>query len=185
MRWRPQACSPTSHDSLAPGADASISDGSKIVLNRGRLLTLTVDGQQRKVWTTARTVDQALSELGARGSDLSLSADRSRPIPVDGLAVEAATLHTVAMSVGGASKKSSTTSAKTVAALLAEKKIKLGARDTVTPAVTTKLSDGMVIKVTRTVVSTVTRDHRPEAACSEVGRRPGHGLRDQEGRASR
>jgi uncharacterized protein YabE (DUF348 family) len=148
--------SPNSHDSLAPDADASISDGSKIVLNRGRLLTLTIDGRQRKVWTIARTVDQALSELGATGSDLSLSADRSRSIPVDGLAVEANTLHTVAMSVGGAAKSSSTTSAKTVAALLAEKKIKLGARDTVTPALTTKLSDGLVIKVTRTVVRTVT-----------------------------
>ena len=32
------------HDTLAPAADAAITDGSQIVLERGRLLTLTVDG---------------------------------------------------------------------------------------------------------------------------------------------
>jgi len=149
--------SPGSHDSVAPGVDASISDGSKIVINRGRLLTLTVDGQQRKVWTTARTVDEALAELGQTRSDLSLSANRSRPIPVDGLAVKAATLHTVSMSLGGAAKAPSTTTAKTVGALLAEKKVKLGAHDTVKPALSTKLTNGLVVKVNRVVVGTATR----------------------------
>ena len=32
------------HDTLAPAADAEITDGSQIVLERGRLLTLTIDG---------------------------------------------------------------------------------------------------------------------------------------------
>src|SRR6478609_5344524 len=41
------------HDTLAPAADSEITDGSQIVLERGRLLTLTIDGQTRQVWTTA------------------------------------------------------------------------------------------------------------------------------------
>ena len=73
------------HDSLAPGADDPISDGSQIALQRGRLLTLTVDGQTRQVWTTATTVEQALADLGQNPSAFKLSADRARAIPIDGL----------------------------------------------------------------------------------------------------
>ncbi len=41
------------HDSVAPAVDTAISDGSQIVVERGRLLTLTIDGKTREVWTTA------------------------------------------------------------------------------------------------------------------------------------
>ena len=57
------------HDSLAPTPDAEITDGSQIVVQRGRLLTLTIDGKTREVWTTATTVDKALAELGQNPSD--------------------------------------------------------------------------------------------------------------------
>ncbi len=63
------------HDSLAPGADEPISDGSQIALQRGRLLTLTVDGQTKQVWTTATTVEAALAELGQNPSAFKLSAE--------------------------------------------------------------------------------------------------------------
>ena len=36
------------HDTLAPAKGSDIADGSKISLERGRLLTLTIDGQQRE-----------------------------------------------------------------------------------------------------------------------------------------
>jgi uncharacterized protein YabE (DUF348 family) len=52
------------HDIVAPAVTADIRKGSKIVLNRGRLLKLTVDGSPQAVWTTARTVDQALAAHG-------------------------------------------------------------------------------------------------------------------------
>src|SRR6185312_8012856 len=44
------------HDTVAPARDTRITDGAEIVLRRGRLLTLTVAGQPRQVWTTATTV---------------------------------------------------------------------------------------------------------------------------------
>ncbi len=160
---------PDSHDTLAPAINSAISDGSKIVLDRGRLLTLTIDGQQRKVWTTARTVDDALAEIGSGTSDLALSANRSRPIPVTGLAVSASTLHTVNLSLAGAKATSSTSTAKTVGDLLAEKKVVLGARDTVSPAPATKLTDGLVITVDRVVVSTTSKTVTlPQPAATSV-----------------
>jgi len=53
------------HDTLAPAAGAALSDGTHIVLNKGRLLTLTIDGQQVEVWTTATTVEEALPRSAA------------------------------------------------------------------------------------------------------------------------
>jgi uncharacterized protein YabE (DUF348 family) len=44
-------------DALAPTGNSAIEDGSRIVLQRGRPLALTVDGSQHEIWTTALTVD--------------------------------------------------------------------------------------------------------------------------------
>ncbi len=145
--------SPNSHDTLAPDVNATISDGSTIILDRGRLLTVTVDGQQRQVWTTARTVDEALAQMGTSTSDLALSANRSRSIPVEGLSLSAFTLHRVSVSVAGGSATSSMTAARTVGELLAAQKVTVGARDIVKPARTTPLSDGLVITVDRIAVT--------------------------------
>lgn len=152
------------HDSLAPAGAVSISDGSQIALNRGRLFTVTIDGRTQQIWTTARTVDQALAELGRNPADFQLSANRSRAIPLDGLQVSAATLHTV--SVAGAHVKSSrltvTSAAKTVGELLTQQGITLGANDRVSPALGTPLSDGVAISV-RTLPTVIIADGAAKA----------------------
>jgi len=135
------------HDSLAPGADDPISDGSQIALQRGRLLTLTVDGQTRQVWTTATTVEQALADLGQNPSAFKLSADRARAIPIDGLSVTALTLRTVTLTNRGAAAATIKTTAATVGALLAEQGITIGAADRVTPSADAPLTDGAAISV--------------------------------------
>ena len=53
-----------SHDIVAPDLAAHVKDGSEIVLRRGHLLHLSVDGKQRDVWVNADSVDQALDQLG-------------------------------------------------------------------------------------------------------------------------
>ncbi|MEO5833391.1 MAG: ubiquitin-like domain-containing protein, partial [Nakamurella sp.] len=146
------------HDVLVPAADASITDGTNISLNRGRLLTLTVDGQTRQVWTTALTVDDAMAQLGENSSDFALSADRGRSIPLDGFAVDAATLHTTSLTDGTGPAITLATPATTVAALLTEQGITLGALDTVTPALDTTVADGTAVTITRTVVADVVAD---------------------------
>ncbi|HEY4991493.1 MAG TPA: ubiquitin-like domain-containing protein, partial [Nakamurella sp.] len=147
---------PGEHDVLAPAGDTQIADGAQIALERGRLLTLTLNGQQRDVWTTADTVDQALVQLGQDPAALSLSADRSRDIPIDGLAVTARSLRSVSVSVGGAAAAPVQTGALTVGDLLTEQGISLSATDTVTPASTTPITDGLQITVSRVVVTTLT-----------------------------
>ena len=146
------------HDTVAPSVDTAISDGSQIVVERGRLLTLTIDGQTREVWTTATTVEEALAELGQNPAAFKLSADRSRQIPVDGLAVTADTLYDASVSVGGAAAAPVQSAAKTVGDFLTEQAIVLGPEDTVDPAVTTPLSNGLVISVARVATTTVTEE---------------------------
>jgi uncharacterized protein YabE (DUF348 family) len=144
------------HDVLAPAADTQIADGAQIALERARLLTLTINGQQRDIWTTADTVDDALRQLGQDPSTLELSADRSREIPLTGLTVTANDLHTVSLSDAGAAATTVQTGALTVADLLAAQGITLGATDTVTPDVTTAVTEGLQVTVTRIAVTTVT-----------------------------
>lgn len=150
----------TAHDTLAPALDSPVAARSTIVLDRGRQVTLTIDGKPRQIWTTARTVDQALAALGADRSTLLLSANRSRAIPLDGLVLTATSLRTVALTVGGRSTGSSTTGAKTVAQLLAERTVVLGPLDRVTPAAATPLRDGLVVAVDRIEVTTRSKNVR-------------------------
>jgi len=156
------------HDTLAPAKGADISDGSKIALERGRLLTLIIDGQQRQVWTTATTVDEALAELGRDPADFQLSADRSRPIPLTGLAVTAETLHTV--TVARAAKKAKvTTAAETVADVLSQQGITVGKYDRVSPALDSAVADGTTVTVrTLPKVQVVVAKNRPKSSYTEV-----------------
>ena len=144
------------HDVLAPGADTDISDGSQIALERGRLLTLTIDGQQRQVWTTATTVEEALAELGQNPGAYALSADRSREVPLDGLAVTAETIFATSLTDGATPAANLQSSANTVGELLKEKGITLGPLDTVSPAAETPLSAGLAVVVTRVAQTQVT-----------------------------
>jgi uncharacterized protein YabE (DUF348 family) len=155
------------HDVLVPAADAAITDGSQISLNRGRLLTLSIDGQPREIWTTARTVDDALTELGENSRDFALSADRARQIPLEGFAVTADTLHTATVTDGTAAPVDVATPADTVADLLTEQGIVLGGQDTVAPALDTPVTDGTTVAVTRTVVSTVV-ENEPIAQPADI-----------------
>ena len=155
------------HDTLAPAGGADISDGSQIVVQRGRPFTVTIDGARRTIWTTATTVEEALAQLGQRASDFQLSANRSREIPLGGLTVTASTLHTVTLSTepapataqatmilatadGAASgaPEELTTAAKTVGDLLAQQGIAVSADDRVSPNLDTPLSDGLAITIT-------------------------------------
>jgi uncharacterized protein YabE (DUF348 family) len=146
------------HDTVAPALDTAISDGSQIVVEHGRLLTLTIDGQTREIWTTATTVEQALAELGQDPSAYKLSADRDREIPLDGLAVSADTLHSATISDAGGAATAITTAVKTVGDLLNEQGIAVGPLDVVNVPAETPLSNGLAVTVTRVAKTTVTED---------------------------
>ena len=65
-----------SHDLVAPDLGSSIANGSTIVVRRGHLLHLTVDGKVSDVWVHADSVEEALSQLGYN-SDAVVSVSRS------------------------------------------------------------------------------------------------------------
>lgn len=52
------------HDIVAPDVSSPVGDGAKIVVRRGHLLHLTVDGHGRDVWVNADSVAEALGQLG-------------------------------------------------------------------------------------------------------------------------
>ncbi|MEO5833267.1 MAG: ubiquitin-like domain-containing protein [Nakamurella sp.] len=143
------------HDTVAPALDAATNEGATIVLNRGRLLSLTVDGNQVQLWTTARTVDEAMAELGRDPADYQLSAGRSRAIPVNGLSVTADTLHDVTVDDRGTPRRVSSVSA-TVADVLTAAGVVLGPNDRVTPGLTDVLSTDSTVTVITLPTVTVT-----------------------------
>ena len=91
-------------------------------------------------------LEEALAEIGQDPADFQLSANRTRSIPLDGLAVTADTLHTVTLT-GPAGPTTVSTAAKTVADLLAESGIVLAPNQRVTPAVDTAIAGGTAITV--------------------------------------
>jgi uncharacterized protein YabE (DUF348 family) len=150
------------HDTLAPAGAAEIADGSRIVLNLGRELQLTVDGEPQTYWTTARTVDDALAELGRNPDDYELSADRSREIPLDGFALTADTLHTLSLSDRGTPSEI-VSAAKTVGELLDDQGVTLGVNDRVTPVVGTPITADTTITIVTLPTITVTDGANPSA----------------------
>jgi len=145
-----------SHDLVAPAASTPLADNQKVVVRYGRLLTVTVDGQTKKFWTTSTTVAGALSELGIRADSAKLSVSRSQPLGRLGLAMSLTTPKDVTVSVDGKTLKANTTSA-TVAELLSELKVTLGARDRVTPALKAPLTrNGLNVVISRVTQKSVT-----------------------------
>jgi uncharacterized protein YabE (DUF348 family) len=136
------------HDILAPGPDAPVKDGTEIVLRRGRLLRLNVDGATREVWVTATSVEEALTQVGYRPDGLFLSASRSRRLPLDGFTLTIRMPKHVAVIADGRTQRLVSTSA-TVGDLLDTARVRIGSTDRVSQLANASLVDGMTITITR------------------------------------
>ena len=145
------------HDTVAPARDARITDGAEIVLRRGRLLSLTVDGQTRQVWTTATTVQDALNQIGYRQANLWMSSDRSTRLPLNGYQLSLRMPKSVTVVSGGTRRTISTTAA-TVGAALAQAGIDLGPGDKLSPLSSSPVRAGMTISLTRLTTKTSTTE---------------------------
>ncbi|MEO7589369.1 MAG: septal ring lytic transglycosylase RlpA family protein [Arachnia sp.] len=143
------------HDIVLPGPDTRISQGMEIAVAYGRPLDLTVDGEQRTVWTTAPDVGQALAFLNLDAADSKLSTSRSTGISREGLTVDVATAQDVTLTVAGAPTK--LTVAGTVADALTRAGVTPDADDTVTPAADTPLTEGLAITFVDVEVKTSTK----------------------------
>ena len=150
----------TSRDIVAPGLTAPLKDGQQVVVRYARPLAVTVDGVRRTYWTTALTVDDALTVLNIRADGARLSASRSMPLGRQGLDLAISTPKTVVLSADGHNRVVTTT-AQTVAQLLAERGVTVDADD--------KLSVGAGEAVVNKLAVTVTRiSHRQTALIETV-----------------
>jgi uncharacterized protein YabE (DUF348 family) len=145
------------HDTVAPDLTAPVSDGSRVVIRHGRPLDLTVDGEQRRVWVTALSVNEALDQLGLADHDAWLSASRSLAIPRRGLSLQLRMPQHVTVLVDGKRKVRETT-APTVRALLRGLDVHLRKLDHVSQPMNRYPTDGMVVTVDRISQRVVTRN---------------------------
>ncbi|MDT4893446.1 MAG: resuscitation-promoting factor RpfB [Pseudonocardiales bacterium] len=144
----------SAHDIVAPGVGSSVSNGTKIVLNRGRLLHLTVDGKPKDVWTTAPTVAAALAQLGYTADNF-VSVSRSTRLPLDPTAITLRAPKSVVVAADGKVKKVRSTDA-TVGDLLKDLHVTLGSKDHVSPSTSKPLANGLKIAVARISLKRVT-----------------------------
>jgi uncharacterized protein YabE (DUF348 family) len=135
------------HDILAPSGGARLHDGSTIVFKRGRLLNLNIDGVRRDVWTTARTVAAAMSQLGYSARDFT-SVSRSRRLPLSPTDIAVRTPKFVTVVHDGATQHVTTTDA-TVAQLLGDLDVTVGPYDKLSAATGAVLQQDARIVLTR------------------------------------
>ncbi|ROR90022.1 resuscitation-promoting factor [Nocardioides aurantiacus] len=130
------------HDSVVPGPEADVRDGSEIAVRLGRPLTLAVDGEEKTLWTTATKVSSALSQLGLRFGGAALSVSRGTEIDRSGLALEVTTPKKVVLKYGPEKAKRHDLPVSTVGELLAETGVEVDRNDVVRPSRGTELEDG-------------------------------------------
>lgn len=142
-------------DDLYPSADATVHDSDAIVLRRSRPLEISTDGGGTvQVWTTASTVDEALAQLQMTDK-APLAASRGSRVPLGGMALPVVSPKTVQIDDAGA-VRTVRLAAPNVAALLEAAGAPLQQSDTVIPAPSSPIFEGMQITVTRMRVEKVT-----------------------------
>ncbi len=140
---------PDTHDSVVPGVDAPVTDGSRIAVRIGRPLALSIDGEKRTVWTTATKVSTALEQVGVRFGNAALSVSRSADIDRSGMALEVITPKKVALKVANDKVEKHNVPAETVGDLLADVDAGVDRNDIVRPSRSAELTDGTRVVVTK------------------------------------
>lgn len=136
------------HDLLAPDRDVAVTAGSYVLLRRGRQVTITIDGRPRRIWVTARSVEELLAQIGLRGAGLWVSASRSRRIGLDGIALQLRLPKEATVVADGRAVVLNTT-VGTVGDLLALAHITLGPTDLVSFPLDAPITSAVMVTVTR------------------------------------
>ncbi|MGW0466960.1 ubiquitin-like domain-containing protein [Streptomyces sp. NPDC003027] len=159
------------HDLVAPAPGEALDSGDEVVVRYGRPVALTLDGQRRQVWTTARTVEEALRQLGVRAEGAYLSVSRSAPISREGLALDIRTERTVTFLADGR-ERTLRTNAATVREAVEQAGITLSGQDTTSVPPGSFPRDGQTITVMRITGSKEVREE-PIPYAVERTRDPG------------
>jgi rare lipoprotein A (peptidoglycan hydrolase) len=150
------------HDTVVPSLASKVTGGSEISVRYGRPITVTIDGKQTTMWTTATTVEEALGLFGI-DSGAKISTSRSTTISREGLSFDVNSPRNVTVTVDGATKPVTATGA--VLDALNAAGVTLGTHDEVTPDLSTALTDNLAITIVRVEVrvsSAITAAAQPQ-----------------------
>lgn len=145
-------------------ATGALTDGLEVVVRHATPVTVSMDGSEQVVWTTALSADEALEDLASRASSVALVASRSsaggRPeLPLDLVVRGAAEVHVDGQVLAVAEADAS------VASVLGELGVTLSPLDRVQVV---RGADGRVdVVVQRVVVQNVTTTHEVPFASRE------------------
>ncbi len=145
------------HDLVVPTPDERLESGDRITVRFGRPVDLTVDGESRRVWTTARSVDEALMMFGVRAQGAAVSASRSARISRAGIDLDIRLPHDLTFLADG-KRSELTTNAATVREALAQAGITLRPQDRLNAELTDVPADEQVLAVTRVDRKIVTQE---------------------------
>ncbi|WP_374108040.1 transglycosylase family protein [Saccharopolyspora sp. 6V] len=138
------------HDALSPSPQSKVGHNDTITLDRGRLLKMTVDGEQREEWVRSVTVGQALRQLGVADDGAWVSSARSTAVPEQGMDLVVKTAKDITITDGAGEPRQLTTTAVTVDELVQEQNLQLGPEDHITPGGDQKITSGATVQIDRT-----------------------------------
>lgn len=142
-------------DDLFPAAETPVHQSDTIVLRRSRPLEISTDGGgAEEVWTTASTVDEALSQLQMTDK-APVAASRGSRLPLEGMTLPVVSPKNVQIDDAGVIR-TVRLAAPNVAGLLQAAGAPLQQSDAVVPAPSAPLVDGMHVKVTRVRIAKIT-----------------------------
>ena len=143
-------------DDLYPAADAGVHQSDSIVLRRSRPLQISLDGEDStQVWTTASTVQEALTQLQMTDK-APAAASRGSRVPLAGMSLPVVSAKTVQLNDAGVTRTLHL-AAPNVAGLLEAAGVPLKQNDTVVPPASSPVVDDMAIEVTRIRIDKVTQ----------------------------
>jgi len=137
------------HDVVAPGAETQLQDGLAIAVRYAQQLNLEIDGEERPVWTTAATAEEALAEISRRGSETAILASRSDTFGRRAIDLPLELNSQVLIIDAGEETPASVTTASTVGELFDAHEILLGIDDEVTITSDREVDADVVITITR------------------------------------
>ncbi|MEO7263103.1 MAG: ubiquitin-like domain-containing protein [Jatrophihabitantaceae bacterium] len=135
------------HDLIAPELGSQVSDGAEIVVRRGHLLHLTVNGKAREVWVNAVSVDEALSQLGY-GAQHRVSVSRSQRLDSSAMSLSLTSPKLVTFKVDGKSLPV-LSFGPTLRQALDQAHLRLAPHDRISAKVTSALRDRQVVTISR------------------------------------
>ncbi|WP_367125182.1 ubiquitin-like domain-containing protein [Streptomyces phytohabitans] len=148
---------PGAHDTVTPARGERLANGEEIAVRGGRPVALTLDGERRTAWTTARTVGAALREWGVRTEGAYVSAGRHARVDRTGTSLVVRTARRVTVLADGR-RLPVRTNAATVGEAVRQAGVTLRGEDTLSVPRDGFPREGQTVTVLRIVGTDTVRD---------------------------